>query len=221
MKSEYRQLLIKRASEFGIQISERQVSLFNVFLEGLWSWNRRLNLTGISEKRQMIIKLIIDSLVALPHLSSHGTVLEIGSGAGIPGLPLKIGRPDFEIHLLESKAKKISFLKDMIRRLGLKGIEAYQGRAEQKHELLALFYCYDIDTVRALASLKKTINFCSSYLEPGGLLVAFKGLRVDQEIEESKQLMKKFGFKISKKVDYSLPETQGKRCLLILKKSGT
>jgi 16S rRNA (guanine527-N7)-methyltransferase len=221
MKSKDRQLLIKGASEFGIQLSKKQVSLFDVFLEGLWSWNRRLNLTGISEKRQVIIRLFLDSLVALTHLSTRGTLLDIGSGAGIPGLPLKIGQPNFEVHLLESKAKKISFLKDMIRKLGLKGIEACQGRAEQKDDLPTLFPCYDIVTVRALASLKKTITICSSYLEPGGLLVAFKGLRVDQEIEESRQLMKEFNFKISKKVLYSLPETQGRRCLLILEKRGT
>jgi 16S rRNA (guanine527-N7)-methyltransferase len=218
MKPEDCQLLTKGASEFGVMLSEKQVSLFAVFLEGLWSWNRRLNLTGISEKRQMIIKLFIDSLVALPYLSPGGTVLDIGSGAGIPGLPLKIGREDFEVHLLESKAKKISFLKDMIRKLGLKGIEACQGRAEQKDDLPTLFHFYDIVTVRALASLKKTITICSSYLEPGGLLVTFKGLRVDREIEESKQVMKEFNFKISKKVFYSLPETQGNRCLLILQK---
>lgn len=218
MKPEDRQLLIKGASECGVQLSEKQISLFDVFLEGLWSWNKRLNLTGISEKRQVIIKLFIDSLVALPHLSPRGTVLDIGSGAGIPGLPLKIGQPDFEVHLLESKAKKISFLKDMIRKLGLKGIEAYQGRAEQKHDVPTLFHCYDIVTARALASLKRTIALCSSYLEPGGVLVAFKGSRVEQEIEESNQVMKEFNFKIGKKVLYSLPETVGRRCLLILKK---
>ena len=221
MKSEDRQLLIKGASEFGVLLSQKQVSLFDVFLEGLWSWNRRLNLTGISEKRQMIINLFLDSLVALPYLSPSGTVLDIGSGAGIPGLPLKIGQPDFEVHLLESKAKKVSFLKDMIRKLGLKGIEACQGRAEQKDDLPTLFPCYDIVTVRALASLKKTITICSSFLEPDGLLVAFKGSLVDREIEESNQVMKEFNFKISKKVLYNLPETQGRRCLLILEKGGT
>jgi len=166
----------------------------------------------------MIIKLLLDPLIALPYLSPGGTVLDIGSGAGIPGLPLKIARPEYEVHLLESKAKKISFLKDIIRKSGLKGIEACKGRAEQRGDLPTLFHFYDIVTVRALAPLKKTINICSSYLEPGGLLVTFKGLRVDREIEESKQLLKELNFKISKKVLYSLPETPGKRCLLILKK---
>jgi 16S rRNA (guanine527-N7)-methyltransferase len=218
MKPEDRQLLKEGASDFGVILSEKQLSLFALFLEGLWSWNRRMNLTGISEKREMIMKLLLDSLIALPYLSPGGTVLDIGSGAGIPGLPLKIGRPELEVHLLESKAKKISFLKDMIRKLGLKGIEACKGRVEQRDDLPMLFHFYDIVTVRALAPLKKTINICSSYLDQGGLLVAFKGSNVDREIEDSKELMKELHLNISNKVLYSLPETPGKRCLLILKK---
>ena len=218
MKIEDRQLLEEGAHEFGVKLSEKQLHLFALFLEGLWSWNRRMNLTGISEKREMIIKLLLDPLVALPYLSSGGTVLDIGSGAGIPGLPLKIGRPEFEVHLLESKAKKVSFLRDMIRKLGLKGIEAYKGRAEKRADLPTLFHFYDIVTARALAPLKKTISICSPYLEAGSLLVTFKGSRIDQEIEDSERLMEELNFRTSKIIPYNLPETEGKRYLLILKK---
>ncbi len=218
MKIEDRQLLEEGAHEFGVKLSEKQLHLFALFLEGLWSWKRRMNLTGISEKREMIIKLLLDPLVALPYLSSGGTVLDIGSGAGIPGLPLKIGRPEFEVHLLESKAKKVSFLRDMIRKLGLKGIEAYKGRAEKRADLPTLFHFYDIVTARALAPLKKTISICSPYLEAGSLLVTYKGSKVEQEIEDSQRLMEEQNFRISKRISYNLPETEGKRYLLILKK---
>jgi len=218
LKIEDRQLLKEGAHEFGVKLSEKQLHLFALFLEGLWSWNRRMNLTGISEKREMIIKLLLDPLVALPYLSSGGTVLDIGSGAGIPGLPLKIGRPEFEVHLIESRAKKVSFLRDMIRKLGLKGIEAYKGRAEKRADLPTLFHFYDIVTARALAPLKKTISICSPYLEPGSLLVTFKGSRIDQEIEDSERLMEELNFRTSKIIPYNLPETEGKRYLLILKK---
>ncbi len=221
MKSEDRQLLKEGAHGFGVKLSEKQLHLFALFLQGLWSWNRRMNLTGISEKREMIIKLLLDPLVALPYLSSGGTVLDIGSGAGIPGLPLKIGRPDCEVHLIESKAKKVSFLRDMIRKLGLKGIEAYKGRAEKRADLPTLFHFYDIVTARALAPLKKTINICSPYLEPGSLLVTYKGSKVEQEIEDSERLMEELNFRTSKKIPYILPETEGKRYLLILQKGIT
>jgi len=218
LKSGDQQLLREGAREFGVTLSEKQVYLFVVFLEELWSWNRRMNLTGISEKREMIIRLLLDPLVALPYLPSGDTVLDVGSGAGIPGLPIKIARPEFEVHLIESKAKKVSFLRYMIRKLGLKGIEAYRGRAEGRADLPILLPFYDIVTARALAPLKKILTICSAYLEPGSILVTFKGSRVDQEIKDSERLMEELHFRISKKIPYSLPETEGKRCLLILEK---
>jgi len=221
LKIEDRQLLKEGAHKFGVALSEKQLCLFALFLEGLWSWNRRMNLTSIAEKREMVIKLLLDPLVALPYLSSSGRILDIGSGAGIPGLPLKIARPEFEVHLIESKAKKVSFLKDMIRKLGLKRIEAYRGRAEKRTDLPTLLPFYNIVTARALAPLRKTLSICSSYLEPGSLLVTFKGSRVDQEIKDSEELIEGLHFRISKKIPYTLPETEGKRCLLILKKGGT
>jgi 16S rRNA (guanine527-N7)-methyltransferase len=220
MNKEDHRLLREGARKFGVTLSEEQVYLFALFLEGLWSWNRQANITGISEKREMIIKLLVDPLVAVPYLSSTGTVLDIGSGAGIPGLPIKIARPEFEVHLIESKAKKVSFLRDIIRRLGLRGIEAYWGRAEQKTDLPALFPFYDIVTARALAPLEKTCSICSPYLAAGGLLVTFKGSRVDQEIKDSETVMEELHLTISKKILYSLPETDGNRCLLIMKKGG-
>jgi len=218
LKIEDLQLLKKGAHKFGVELSEKQLYLFALFLEGLWLWNRRMNLTGISEKREMIIKLLLDPLVALQYLLSSGTVLDIGSGAGIPGLPLKIARPEFDVHLLESKAKKVSFLKDVIRKLGLKGVDVYTGRAEKKDDLPQLFHFYDIVTARALAPLKKTIGICSPYLKPGSLLVTFKGSRIDQEIKDSERLMEELHFRVNKKISYILPETEGKRYLIILKK---
>jgi 16S rRNA (guanine527-N7)-methyltransferase len=218
LNNEYRHLLKHGAHGFGITLSEHQLYLFSVFLEGLWSWSRRLNITGISEKRRMIIKLLLDPLVALPYLSSSGTVLDVGSGAGIPGLPIKIARPGLEVHLIESKAKKVSFLKDMIRRLGLKGIEAHRGRAEKRSTLSTLLPSYDIVTARALAPLGKTCSICSDYLRSEGLLVTFKGSRVDQEIKDSERIMEELHLTINKVVPYSLPETVEKRFLLILQK---
>lgn len=213
-----RQLLKQGAHEFGVTLSEKQLDLLIIFLEGLWSWNQRMNLTGIAEKREMLIKLLLDPLVALPYLPSSGTVLDIGSGAGIPGLPIKIARPEFEVHLLESKAKKVSFLKDMIRKVGLKGIKAYRGRAEERDALPTLFNVYDMVTARALAPLKKTIGICSPYIRPGGLLVTFKGSNIFHEIENSQSLIEELHFRVDTNTPYYLPEIQEERYLLILKK---
>ncbi len=213
-----RQLLKRGAHQFGVALSEEQVRLFILFLEGLWSWNRSVNLTGIAKKRKMLIQLLLDPLVALPYLPSSGTLLDVGSGAGIPGLPLKIARPEYEVHLLEAKAKKVSFLKDMIRKVGLKGIKAYQGRAEKGEDLPALFHGYDIVTARALAPLKKTIGICSPHIMPGGLLVTFKGSHIHREKANSQGVIEGLGFGIETEAAYRLPETRGERHLLILKR---
>jgi 16S rRNA (guanine527-N7)-methyltransferase len=212
------QLLRQGAHEFGVELSEKQVSLFALFLDGLCSWNRRMNLTGISERREMMIKLLLDPLVALPYLPSGATALDVGSGAGIPGFPFKIARQELEVHLLESKAKKVSFLSNMIRTLGLTRIAAYQGRAEKRPTPPGLFPSYDVVAARALAPLKKTIAMCSPYLKQGTHLVAFKGSKVNQEIRDSVRLLEELHLRVSKKVSYRLPETAGDRYLVILEK---
>jgi 16S rRNA (guanine527-N7)-methyltransferase len=212
------QLLKQGAHRFGVALSEEQVRVFMLFLENLRSWNKRINLTGIVEKREMLLQLLLDPLVALPYLPPSGTLLDVGSGAGIPGLPLKIARPNYEVHLLEAKAKKVSFLRDMIRKIGLKGITAFQGRAEKPDDLPALFRGYDIVTARALAPLAKTIGICFPHMRPEGLLVTFKGPGIHREIVGSHALIKDLSLRIETKVAYRLPETPGERHLLILKR---
>jgi len=211
--------LLKRvAHQFGVALSDEQAHLFIIFLEHIWAWNRRINLTGITEKREMLIKLLLDPLVALPYLPSSGTLLDVGSGAGIPGLPLKIGRPSYEVHLLEAKAKKVSFLRYMTRKIGLTGIKAFQGRAEKNHDLPGLLPAYDIVTARALAPLTKTIGICYPHIRPGGLLVAFKGSAIHRELADSQAAIEYLGFGIETKAAYRLPEARGERHLLILKR---
>jgi 16S rRNA (guanine527-N7)-methyltransferase len=212
------QILQDGARKFEVKLSENQVSLFGRFLEELYSWNRRMNLTGISEKREMLIRLLLEPLVALPHLPAYGTLLDIGSGAGIPGIPLKIARHGLEIHLLESKAKKVSFLKHVIRKLGLTGITASQGRAEKPPSQSGPLSCYDVATARALAPLKKTVRLCYPYIREGGLLITYKGSRVKDEIRECTGSFGKLHLLIDKVVPYSLPETEGQRYLVIVRK---
>jgi 16S rRNA (guanine527-N7)-methyltransferase len=214
-------LLKEGAREFGAELSESQLRLFTVFLERLCLWNRRINLTGISNKREMVLKLFLDPLAALPYLPSTATVLDIGSGAGIPGLPLKIVSPELEVHLLESKSKKISFLRDTIRNLGLKGIGAHQGRAEKKPDLPPeMLPFYDIVIARALASLEKTIIIGHSFLGSKGVLITYKGSKVEQEIKESETVMEKLHLRISKTASYSLPGIEGERYLLVIERKG-
>jgi len=212
------QILQDGAHEFEVELSANQVSLFGRFLEELCSWNRRMNLTGISETRAMIIRLLLEPLVALPYLPPSGTLLDVGSGAGIPGIPLKIARHGLEIHLLESRAKKVSFLKHVIRELALTGITASHGRAEERPPRPGLLSHYDVVTARALAPLKKTIGLSYPYIREGGLLITYKGSQVNDEIQECTGLLGKLHVLIDKVVPYSLPEIEGQRYLVIVRR---
>ena len=211
------QILQDGAREFGVELSENQVSLFGRFLDELSSWNRRMNLTGISETQAMIIKLLLEPLVALPYLPEYGTLLDVGSGAGTPGIPLKIARDSLEVHLLESRAKKVSFLKHVIRELGLSGITASQGRAEKRPAQPELMSCYDVVTARALAPLKKTLGLCYPYIREGGLLITYKGSRVNDEIQECAGSLEELHLSIDKVVPYNLPEIEGQGYLVIVR----
>jgi len=212
------QTLQDGARKFRVELSENQVNLFYRFLEELSIWNRRMNLTGISEKRVMIIKLLLEPLIALPYLPAYGTLLDVGSGAGTPGLPLKIARDSLEVHLLEARAKKVSFLKHVIRELGLSGITASHGRLEKRPAQPGLLSCYDVVTARAFAPLKKTMVLCHPYMREGGLLVTYKGSRVNDEIQECAGSLEELQLSIDKVVPYNLPETEGQRYLVIVKK---
>ena len=212
------QILQDGAREFGADLSENQVTLLGRFLEELCSWNRRMNLTGISDPRAMIIKLLLEPLVALSYLPARGTLLDVGTGAGIPGIPLKIARPRLEVHLLESRAKKVSFLKHVIRELGLSGIIASQGRAEKRLAESGPLSCYDAVTARALAPLKKTIALCYPYMTKGGLLITYKGSRLNDEIQECAGSLDDLHLLIEKVVPYKLPEIKEQRYLVIVRR---
>ena len=166
----------------------------------------------------MIAKLVLDSLVALPYIPLHGNIIDIGSGAGIPGLPIKITRPGCLVHLLEARAKKVSFLRQVVRKLRLVEIEAFHGRAENSADIPELFPFYDVAITRALAPLHKTIALCAPFLNEGSLLITFKGQQLRQELQESFAALREEKLSIVNKLSYNLPEMEGERYLLVLKK---
>ncbi len=124
--------LHSKALDYGISLTEHQLSLFQIYLDELWDWNHRINLTGLSTRERIIIELFLDSLIPAPFLPENGRMFDVGSGAGLPGVPLKIFRPHLEVHLLEANSKRVSFLKQVIRLLSLRKIEVMKGRIEKR-----------------------------------------------------------------------------------------
>jgi 16S rRNA (guanine527-N7)-methyltransferase len=173
--------LRRKSLGYGIELSEDQLSLFQIYLDELCVWNRRMNLTGLSHRERMVFELFLDSLIPAPHLVGTGRLLDVGSGAGFPGIPLKICKPRLKAHLLEANSKKVSFLKQVIRLLNLDETEVIRGRIEKDGGSLHPDG-YHLITARALAPLGRTIAWCAPLLTPGALLVSFMGGGVKDEL---------------------------------------
>ncbi|MDY7037805.1 MAG: 16S rRNA (guanine(527)-N(7))-methyltransferase RsmG [Thermodesulfobacteriota bacterium] len=205
------------ALDFGLKLTQYQVDLFRCYIDELWYWNQRINLTGLPTRKRIVNELFLDSLIPAPFLPDNGTMLDVGSGAGFPGIPLKIYNPQFKTHLLEANSKKISFLKQIIRLLGLKEIKAIKGRIEKDGDKLHPDG-YHLITARALAGLNQTMAWCAPFLCPEGLLVMYLGNLTDEDLRKSKQVMKSHGVILFKIAPYFLPGKKLKRNIFILKK---
>jgi 16S rRNA (guanine527-N7)-methyltransferase len=210
-------LLADEAATFGVELSSLELDLFQRYLEELWEWNKRFNLTGLKTRERMVIELFLDSLIPAPFLPEKARMLDVGSGAGFPGLPLKIRLPGLETHLLETNTKKASFLKQVIRSLKLQGADVIQGRIEAHKEWLH-GEGYGVITARAVADLNQILLWCSPVLLKSGFLVVFLGAEGEKDVEKNKDLMKTGGLRVEKKVSYLLPGRKAKRHTFILKR---
>jgi 16S rRNA (guanine527-N7)-methyltransferase len=210
-------VLSEKSLDYGIELTEDQLTLFQIYLDELWAWNRRMNLTGLSHRERMVFELFLDSLLPMPHLAETGRLLDVGSGAGFPGIPLKVCKPGLKAHLLEANAKKVSFLKQVIRLLKLDETEVIRGRIEKVRVGLHPDG-YQLITARALAPMSQTIAWCAPLLTPGSLLVSFMGGRVEEELKENRQIIKDHYLTIYKRISYTLPGRESERTTLIFEK---
>lgn len=200
-----------------ISLSPKQKDLLCIFIRELTAWNKHMNLTGLSSTQRIMDELVADSLMPLPYFPDKGICLDVGSGAGFPAIPLKICRPAIKFFLMEPNSKKGSFLKQVIRLCGLKQIEIIRDRIETPLEP-SLFSECDIITSRAMAPLPKLIEWCTPYLAPGGLMIAFLGNQFEEILTESEPLLKEKALFVHDSKPYALKGKDLKRNLLILKK---
>ena len=209
-----------RAFEHGIELSRHQLHLIGIYLDELWEWNQKVNLTGISTRDRMLTELFLDSLIPAPFLPAEGRMLDVGSGAGFPGIPLKIYFPRFQTHLLEINSKRVSFLKQVIRLLKLDDISVIKGRIEKDGHVLHPEK-YHMITARALADLDRIIPWCSPFLLPGGILITFLGMHISDTIRRCEKTMEKHALVLHKRITYRLPGKPSERNTVIFKKESS
>lgn len=217
MNRKEKDILLTWACSYGIKLSGFQIYLLGTYIDELWEWNKRINLTGASSREGIIKEVLLDSMIPASFLPEEGNLLDVGSGAGFPAIPLKICKKGLSFHLIEAKSKKVHFLKQVIRLTGLQGIDVIRGRIEKDKDLLRADG-YHVITVRALAHLSQTLTWCAPCLISGGMIVSFQGSRFECVLKESSDVMKKEQVLLYKSIPYTLPGKDSKRYILIFKK---
>ncbi|MBA4394550.1 MAG: 16S rRNA (guanine(527)-N(7))-methyltransferase RsmG [Desulfobacca sp.] len=177
-----------------------------------------INLTGLRSCQEIVVKHFLDSLTLLPYLPEDIRIMDLGSGAGFPGLPIKICRPDQSVTLIEASNKKVSFLKEVVRHLNLRNIQVVHGYLSKESFPLAGPIPFEIITARAVGNLKELLSGVYSYLSPGGKVLLMKGRQGLKEIADLKVEIQKQGFQIETPIFLNLPFLDQERILIFLTK---
>lgn len=214
---EFKEELAKRAVQFDVRLSEEQQNQFYQYMKLLLEWNQKMNLTAITEPEEVLTKHFIDSISIAPYMKTTEKVLDIGTGAGFPGIPLKIVLPQNDITLLDSLNKRIHFLEEVIEQLQLEKIEAVHGRAEEfcKGEVRE---GYDIVVSRAVAKLNVLLEYMLPFVKIGGRCICMKSLDIEEELEEANKAIEVLGGTIEKVEKITLENTDITRKIVIIKK---
>lgn len=208
------------AKEYNIEISEAQLEQFNVFYEMLIEKNKVMNLTAITEKNEVIVKHFIDSIVIANYFDfkDNMKLIDVGTGAGFPGIPLKIIFPNIKVTLFDSLNKRINFLNEVIDKIRLTDIDTIHSRAEDGGRDKNLRQKYDVVVSRAVANMSVLCEYCLPFVSKGGVFISYKSGHSSEEIENSKKAIKILGGKIEKVIDVNLLDTDISRTFVIIRK---
>lgn len=204
----------------GVSLQDSQVESFLIYYELLVEWNRVMNLTGITEFEDVFKKHFVDSLslVKAYDVTKEASVIDVGTGAGFPGLALKIAFPQLQLTLLDSLNKRIQFLNAVIEKLNLFGVETIHGRAEDLAKPGALREKYDLCVSRAVANLATLSEYCLPFVREGGLFISYKSEKVTEETAAAENALSLLGGKIKDQVKFQLPNSDIYRNLVVVEK---
>lgn len=213
-------ILAQAASEYSITLTEEQILSFSKYFETLVEWNEKINLTAITDPQEVAVKHMIDSLSCYDEaiFKKGASIIDVGTGAGFPGLPLKIFQPDLKLTLFDSLNKRILFLKAVAEELGIDNIEFVHSRAEDGGKNRKFREKYDIAVSRAVARLDVLCELCLPFVRVGGFFIALKGSKYSDEINQSTEALRLLGGKIAKIENIKLPGLDDIRAVVYIEK---
>ena len=201
-----------------MNIDDVSAKKFVIYMELLREWNERMNLTAITDEEGILVKHFFDSCSISDFVGNNSKIIDVGTGAGFPGLPLKIVNDSLNLTLVDSLNKRINFLNEVKNRLGLKDVETVHGRAEDVGIDNKYREKYDFAVSRAVAELRILVEYLLPLVKVGGKVIAMKGPNVDEEVENSKKAIKLLGGEIEKIESFKLGDTDNERTVIIIKK---
>lgn len=218
--NEFSDKLINIGKQINIDINEEQANKFYNYMKLLLEWNEKMNLTAITEPDEVLLKHFIDSVTAEKYINKNAKIIDVGTGAGFPGIPLSIIRKDLNITLMDSLNKRIKFLDEVVEKNNLVNVDTVHSRAEELARNIDYREKFDVATSRAVASLNVLLEYMVPFVKVGGYCICMKGSNIDEELDNAKKALDILKCKVEKVERFNLPGSDYGRNILIIKKFG-
>ena len=218
-KKRFEEEMSKKSKILGVRFSVEQIEQFYKYMNLLIEWNEKMNLTAITEPKEIILKHFIDSITILKYIDDNSKLVDVGTGAGFPGVPLSIMNPTLKITLVDSLNKRLIFLQEVVKELNLKNIEIVHARAEEFGQNKNYREKFDIATSRAVANLATLSEYLVQLVKIGGKIISMKASNAKEEINDAQKAIEVLGGKIEKIEEFDLPESDIGRTIIIIDKN--
>lgn len=215
---EFKEEIEKYLNVLKIELEEKQIKELYEYMNLLIEWNKNINLTAIVEPKEIILKHFVDSLTISKYITHNSTLIDIGTGAGFPGIPLKILRNDIDITLVDSLNKRIKFLEEVIEKINLNNIKTVHGRAEEIGRNINYRETFDYATSRAVANIATLSEYLIPLIKKNGKCIYMKGPDLEEELEKGKKAISVLGGNLEIKEEFELPYSDIKRTIIIIEK---